>query len=98
MLARSDIDAVVIATPDHWHTPQAIDAAKAGKDIYCEKPVSVTIQEGRRLVATVRRYGRVFQTGTQYRSIPKIRTVCEFVRAGGLGKIKVVFTLWQNLA
>jgi predicted dehydrogenase len=98
LLARSDIDAVVIATPDHWHTLQAIDAAKAGKDIYCEKPVSVTIREGRRLVETVRRYGRVFQTGTQYRSIPKIRTVCEFVRAGGLGKIKAVFTLWQNLA
>jgi predicted dehydrogenase len=98
LLARSDIDAVVIATPDHWHTPQAIDAAKAGKDIYCEKPVSVTIREGRRLVETVRTYGRVFQTGTQYRSIPKIRAVCEFVRAGGLGKIKAVFTLWQNMA
>ncbi len=92
LLARSDIDAVVIATPDHWHTKQAIDAAKAGKDIYCEKPVSVTIGEGRRLVETVRRYGRVFQTGTQYRSIPKIRAVCEFVRAGGLGRIKSVFT------
>ena len=52
LLARSDIDAVVIATPDHWHTLQAIDAARAGKDIYCEKPVSVTIQEGRRLVET----------------------------------------------
>jgi hypothetical protein len=98
LLARSDIDAVVIATPDHWHTLQSIDAAKAGKDIYCEKPVSVTIQEGRRLVETVRTYGRVFQTGTQYRSIPKIRAVCEFVRAGGLGKIKSVFTIWQNLA
>jgi hypothetical protein len=97
LLARSDIDAVVIATPDHWHTLQAIDAARAGKDIYCEKPVSVTIKEGRRLVETVRRHGRVFQTGTQYRSIPKIRAVCEFVRAGGLGKIKSVFTLWQNL-
>ncbi len=97
LLARSDIDAVVIATPDHWHALQAIDAARAGKDIYCEKPVSVTIREGRRLVETVRRYGRVFQTGTQYRSIPKIRAVCEFVRAGGLGKVKSVFTLWQNL-
>jgi predicted dehydrogenase len=98
LLARSDIDAVVIATPDHWHTLQAIDAAKAGKDIYCEKPVSVTIREGRELVKTVRRYGRVFQTGTQYRSIPAIRTVCEFVRAGGLGRIKSVFTLWTNTA
>ena len=96
LLARSDIDAVVIATPDHWHTLQSIDAAKAGKDIYCEKPVSVTLREGRELVEAVRRYGRVFQTGTQYRSIPIIRTVCEFVRTGGLGKIRSVFTLWQN--
>lgn len=97
LLARPDIDAVVIATPDHWHTLQSIDAAKAGKDVYCEKPVSVTIQEGRDLVTTMRRYGRVFQTGTQYRSMPAIRTVCEFVRAGGLGKIKSVFTLWQRI-
>lgn len=92
MLARDDIDAVLIATPDHWHTLQSIDAAKAGKDIYCEKPLSVTMQEGRRLVEAVRRYGRVFQTGTQYRSIPSIRKVCQFVRDGQLGKVKSVFT------
>ena len=98
LLARPDIDAVVIVTPDHWHTLQSIDAAKAGKDIYCEKPVSMTIQEGRRLVETVRRYGRVFQTGTQYRSIPAIRRVCRFVRAGGLGKVRSVFTQVSNLS
>jgi hypothetical protein len=92
MLVRPDIDAVVIATPDHWHALQAIDAAKSGKDIYLEKPVSVTIDEGRRMVEVVRRYGRVFQTGTQYRSIPTIRRVCEFIRGGGLGKVKAVFT------
>jgi len=97
LLARTDLDAVVIATPDHWHALQAIDAAKAGKDIYCEKPVSLTIQEGRRLVEAVRRYGRVFQTGTQYRSIPAIRRVCEFVRNGGLGRVKSAFTIWNNL-
>ena len=97
LLARSDIDAVVIVTPDHWHSLQAIDAAKAGKDIYCEKPISITVRQGRRLVETVRRYGRIFQTGTQYRSIPTIRQVCEFVRAGGLGKVKQVFTLWTSL-
>lgn len=97
LLARKDIDAVVIVTPDHWHTLLAIDAAKAGKDIYCEKPISITVRQGRRLVETVRRYGRVFQTGTQYRSIPTIRQVCAFVRAGGLGKIQSVFTLWSNL-
>ena len=97
LLARPDIDAVLIATPDHWHATQSIDAANAGKDVYCEKPVSLTIDEGRRMVEPVRRSGRVFQTGTQYRSIPTIRQVCDFVRAGGLGRVKSVFTNWQNL-
>ncbi len=97
VLARSDIDAVVIATPDHWHSLLAIEAAKAGKDIYCEKPVSVTIEESRRVVQAVTRYGRVFQTGTQYRSNTVIRQVTQFVRKGGLGKVKSVFTLLNNL-
>ena len=97
LLARPDIDAVVIVTPDHWHSLQAIDAAKSGKDVYCEKPVSVTIQEGRRLAETVRRYARVFQTGTQYRSIPDIRRVCQFIRDGRLGKVKSVFTLFTSI-
>jgi hypothetical protein len=88
---------VVVVTPDHWHTLQSIDAVKAGKDVYCEKPISITVQEGRRLVETVQRYGRIFQTGTQYRSIPTIRHICNFVRAGGLGKVKQVFTLWTRL-
>jgi hypothetical protein len=96
LLGRADIDAVVIVTPDHWHTLQTIDAVKAGKDVYCEKPITITVREGRRLVEAVRRYGRVFQTGTQYRSIPTIRQVCEFVRSGGLGKVKQVFTLWNG--
>ena len=97
-LARDDIDGVVIVTPDHWHTPQAIDAAKAGKDIYCEKPISISVNEGRQLEQTVRRYGRIFQTGTQYRSITRIRQVCNFVRSGGLGQVKSVFTLWRSMA
>ena len=92
VLAREDIDAVLIATPDHWHSLMAIEAARAGKDIYLEKPISMTIQEGRRVVETVQRYGRVFQTGTQYRSAPTIRQVCQFIRDGGLGKVKTVFT------
>ena len=96
LLARPDIDGVVIVTPDHWHSLLAIHAAQAGKDIYCEKPVSLTIHEGRQMVETVRRYGRVFQTGTQYRSMPAIRRVCEFIRAGKLGRIKSVFTLWRK--
>jgi len=98
LLARPDIDAVVIVTPDHWHALQAIEAARAGKDVYCEKPISITVHQGHRLVEEVRRYGRIFQTGTQYRSIPTIRQVCEFVRSGGLGQVKSVFTLWTSLA
>ena len=94
LLARPDIDAVVIVTPDHWHSLLAMHAAQAGKDIYCEKPVSLTIREGREMVSTIRRYARVFQTGSQYRSIPALRQVCQFVRAGGLGKVKSVFTHW----
>lgn len=97
LLARDDIDAVVIVTPDHWHTLISIDAVKAGKDVYCEKPISISVQQGRLLVDTVRRYNRVFQTGTQYRSIPTIRHICNFVRSGGLGKVKQVFTLWTKL-
>lgn len=94
LIARPDIDAVVIVTPDHWHALASCDAAAAGKDVYCEKPVSLTIAEGRNLVEAVRRNGCVFQTGTHYRSIPSIRQVCEFVRRGGLGRVKQVFTFW----
>ena len=97
ILARDDIDALVIATPDHWHAPQAIDAARAGKDVYAEKPVALTIGEGRRLVEVTQRYGRVFQTGTQYRSMATTGRVVRFVRAGGLGRIKSVFAIWSRL-
>ncbi len=98
ILARPDIDAVVIVTPDHWHTPMSIEAARAGKDVYCEKPISICIHEGRRLAEVVRNNGRIFQTGTQYRSIPVVRQVCDFVRAGKLGHVKSVFTLWNSLS
>lgn len=98
LLARPDIDAVVIVTPDHWHALLAIEAVRAGKDVYCEKPISITVRQGRQLVEEVQRYGRIFQTGTQYRSIPTIREVCNFVRSGGLGKVESVFTLWTRLA
>ena len=97
ILIRKDIDAVVIVTPDHWHSLMAIEAARAGKDIYCEKPVSLTVQEGRLMVNSVKKYGRVFQTGSQYRSIPTIRKVCEFVRKGGLGSKIRAFTILDKL-
>ncbi|NQT53533.1 Gfo/Idh/MocA family oxidoreductase [bacterium] len=97
LLARADLDAVIIATPDHWHSLQSIDAAKAGKDVYCEKPVSVNIDQGRKMADTIRRTSRVFQTGTQYRSMFTIRAVCQFVRDGGLGRVRAAFTVWTRL-
>jgi len=90
LLAREDIDAVVIATPDHWHSIIVIQAAQAGKDIYCEKPLSVTIAEARAMVNVVRRYGRVFQTGSMQRSDRRFRLACELVRNGYIGKIQRV--------
>jgi hypothetical protein len=96
LLVRPDLDAVLIASPDHWHTLLAVDAAKAGKDVYCEKPVSLSVREGRRLVDVVCSYARILQTGTQYRSMPTTRRICTFIREGGLGHIKHVFALWSR--
>lgn len=87
LLDNKDIDAVVIATPDHWHAQIAIDAAKAGKDIYCEKPLSLTIAEGRAMVAATRKYKRVFQTGSMQRSSYNFRQAAELVSNGYIGKI-----------
>ena len=90
LLARKDIDAVVIATGDRWHAPLSIAAAKAGKDIYCEKPSTLTIGEGRILADTMRRYGRIMQAGTQQRSWHEFRFACELVRNGYIGSVKKV--------
>lgn len=90
LLARKDIDAVVIAAPDHWHAYIAIAACKAGKDVYCEKPLSLTIHEARAMVQAARKYDRVFQTGSMQRSSSEFRKACELVRNGRLGKIKQV--------
>ena len=92
MLAREDMDAVIIATPDHWHALISIHAAQAGKDIYCEKPMTLTIREARAVVDAVRRYGRVFQTGSQQRSnvFGSFRQACELVRNGRIGKVRRV--------
>ncbi|MHC4173178.1 MAG: Gfo/Idh/MocA family protein [Planctomycetota bacterium] len=90
LVARDDIDAVLIATPDHWHALPAIAAAKAGKDIFLQKPLTLTIKEGRALSDTVRRYGCVFQVGSQQRSDSRFRFACELVRNGRIGKLHTV--------
>jgi len=90
LIERKDIDAVVICTPDHWHALPAIAAAKAGKDLFVQKPLTLTIQEGRVLSDTVRRYGRVFQVGSQQRSESNFRFACELVRNGRIGKLQKV--------
>jgi predicted dehydrogenase len=90
MLARPDVDAVLIATPDHWHVPAALHAVRAGKDVYIEKPLSLTIEEGRVLSDAVRRYGRVLQVGSQQRSDGMFRHACELARNGKLGTIQTV--------
>jgi len=90
MLEDNSIDAVLISTPDHWHILPAIHACEAGKDVYCEKPLTLFIAEGQALVKAVRHNKRVFQTGNQQRSDAKFRQACEYVRSGRIGKIKTI--------
>ena len=90
LLDRKDIDAVVISTPDHWHALMTINACDAGKDVYCEKPLSLTVSEGRRMVEAARRNKRIVQTGSQQRSDAKFRTACEMVRSGRIGKLETI--------
>lgn len=89
LLELKDVDAVVISTPDHWHALQTIQAAQAGKDIYVEKPLSLRVAEGRRMVAAVEQHQRVCQVGIHRRSSPMCREAAELVRSGALGKITV---------
>jgi predicted dehydrogenase len=90
LLANKDIDAVVISTPDHWHAIIAIHAVEAGKDVYLQKPASLTIAEGRTLSDTVHRSGRIFQIGSQQRSSPQFRYAAELVRNGRIGHLQTV--------
>ncbi len=90
LVARPDIDAVVISTPDHWHAVTSIECCKAGKDIYCEKPLTQTIAEARAMVNAVRKYNRVFQTGSMQRSSREFRFACELVRNGYIGDVQHV--------
>jgi predicted dehydrogenase len=94
ILDRADIDAVVIATPDHWHALQTVHACQAGKDVYVEKPAAKTIVEGRAMVDAATRYGRVVQVGSQGRSTPAAHAACQYLRNGFLGRIQKV-TCWH---
>jgi len=90
LLANRDVDAVVISTPDHWHALPAILAVEAGKDVYLQKPTSLTIAEGRALSNAVHRSGSIFQIGSQQRSSPQWRYAAELVRNGRIGQLKTV--------
>jgi len=89
VIARDDIDAVMVSTPDHWHVPISLAALRAGKDVECEKP-TLTVREGRLLVETVERYGRVFQWSTEDRAVHQYHRMCELVRNGRIGKVHTV--------
>ncbi|MBL7134525.1 MAG: Gfo/Idh/MocA family oxidoreductase [Phycisphaerae bacterium] len=90
LLEDESIDAITIATPNHWHSLMGILACRAGKDVYVEKPISHNVWEGRQLVSATRRYGRIVQTGTQARANPDVIEAVAWIRAGNLGKIKYV--------
>jgi predicted dehydrogenase len=91
LLLNKDIDAVIISTPDHWHALTAMNAVRAGKDVYLQKPASLTIAEGRIMADTVKRSGRIFQIGSQQRSSPQFRYAAELVRNGRIGELRTVY-------
>src|SRR5205823_3639743 len=93
LLRNNDIQAVTIGTPDHWHAQIAIAAMQAGKDVYCEKPLTLTIDEGKAMVRVARDRNRVVQTGSQQRSDARFRLACELVRNNRIGRIARVTTL-----
>jgi predicted dehydrogenase len=96
LVDREDIDAVFVATGDRWHVPASILAAKSGKDVYCEKPLSLTIAEARAAVQVARRYGTVFQVGLQQRSTFEFQRACDLVRGGRIGRVKIVYVCFPG--
>lgn len=97
IIERKDIDAVVIATCDHWHALLAVWACQAGKDVYVEKPVSHNILEGRRMIAAAKKYGRIMQSGLQYRSDEGLAEAAEYLQSGKLGKMLRAHVPWYEL-
>jgi predicted dehydrogenase len=96
LLDRKDVDAVIIATPDHWHAIQTVHACQAGKDVYVEKPTCRTIQEGQAMINAATRYGRVVQVGAQGRSNPNAHAACQFLRNGQIGRVRHVEVWHEN--
>ena len=92
VLSRNDIDAVVIVVPDHWHRAISVMALEAGKDVYCEKPLTFSVADGRSMIEAVRKNNRVFQTGSHERSNPESMFVCEAAKAGKIGQLKKIIT------
>lgn len=90
LLANKEVDAVLISTPDHWHAKNAIDAVRAGKHVYLQKPTSLTIEEGRKMSDAVNASGRILQIGSQQRSMEQFRVACELVRNGRVGELKKI--------
>jgi predicted dehydrogenase len=96
LLGRKDVDAVLIATPDHWHVPITVDACKAGKDVYVEKPLTHDLSEGKAVIAAQNENNRVVQVGTQQRSMPHIAKAYELLKAGTIGPVHKVHCTWNR--
>ena len=96
LLARKDIDAVLIGSPDHWHVPMTVAACAAGKDVYVEKPLTHDLSEGKAVIAAQNEHKRIVQVGTQQRSMPHIALAREIIQAGGIGKVVKVHMTWNR--
>ncbi len=98
IMDRDDIDAVVVGTPDHWHAPISVAAMRSGKDVYVEKPMTLTIEEGKVMREVSQRYGRILQVGSQQRSERAFRQACEIVRNGWIGKVHTIYARLGSFA
>ncbi|HXB71284.1 MAG TPA: family 16 glycoside hydrolase [Candidatus Acidoferrales bacterium] len=96
VLDRKDIDAVIVASPDHWHVPMTIAAVGAGKDVYCEKPLTHSVEEGRAIIDAVRKSGRIVQVGYQQRSYPHFQQARQLIQSGRIGQVTQVLTWWNQ--
>jgi predicted dehydrogenase len=96
LLQRKEVDAVLIATPDHWHVPMTVEACAAGKDVYVEKPLTHNLEEGKSVIDAQNKHKRIVQVGTQQRSMPQFQKARDIIRSGGIGKIHKVHLTWNR--